>query len=170
MKLTTLIAATGALTLISLGAANAAELARSDIQDREGNSVGDVTVEATASGRVVLKINLNSLPDGTHGVHIHETGDCSAEDFTSAGGHLAHDASHGVGSEAGPHPGDLPNLTVHDDGAAQVEYFSADLNIDGDLLDEDGAAFIVHSEADDYQSQPSGAAGDRIACGEFIAG
>lgn len=157
-----LVASTGTM-------AAAADAVRAEVHDRSGTTVGEVTATGTPSGRVILSIALSDLPPGLHGVHIHETGDCSAEDFTSAGGHLAGDASHGVLSEDGPHPGDLPNLTVAADGSATVEYFSPDLDIDRDLLDADGAAFIVHSGSDDYSSQPSGNAGERIACGVFAA-
>ncbi len=141
--------------------------ARAAVTDREGTEIGTVTVNETESGMPMLIVALSGLPEGTHGIHIHETGDCSADDFTSAGGHVAGDAEHGVFASGGPHPGDLPNAIVGSDGDLNIEIFDPLLRIDEMILNDDGAAFIVHAGADDYTSQPSGDAGDRIACGAF---
>lgn len=62
---------------------------------------------------------------------------------------------------------DMPNLTVKADGVAEIEVSLFFLKINEDLLDEDGATFIMHEGVNDYESQPAGYAGDRIACGEF---
>lgn len=135
----------------------------------DGAEHGSVTAESGASGQMIITLSIVGLPPGEHGVHVHETGDCSAADFSSAGGHLAGDKAHGVMAEDGPHPGDLPNVMVSDGGSADVVYFNSQLTADM-MLDDDGSAFIVHSGADDYQSQPSGDAGERIACGVFSGG
>ena len=66
--------------------------------------------------------------------------------------------------EGGPHPGDLPNAHVQDDGMLAVEVFSGGFDIAEHLMDADGSAFIIHAGADDYESQPSGDAGGRVAC------
>jgi superoxide dismutase, Cu-Zn family len=137
------------------------------VQNTDGEMIGAVRLADTPSGVVSVIIELTNVPVGVHGVHLHETGDCSAEDFSSAGDHIAGDAAHGVLAEDGPHPGDLPNVTVADNGDVQTEFFLTGLNIDEHILDDDGAAFIVHSGIDDYESQPSGDSGDRIACGAF---
>jgi Cu-Zn family superoxide dismutase len=137
-----------------------------EVTDTQGATLGDVRVEQTASGQVLVSIALDGLPEGPHAMHIHETGDCSAEDFTSAGGHLAGGAEHGVMVEGGPHPGDLPNISVAASGAATADVFKSDLTLDL-MDDDDGAAFVVHAGSDDYESQPAGDAGDRIACGTF---
>jgi superoxide dismutase, Cu-Zn family len=144
--------------------------ASAEVQNADRMTIGAVRLSDTPSGTVLVNIELTDLPEGIHGVHFHETGDCSADDFSSAGGHIAGDASHGVQVEEGPHPGDLPNVTVREDGVVQTELFLTDFDIEQYLLDEDGAAFVVHSGLDDYESQPSGNSGDRIACGEFGAG
>ena len=130
---------------------------------------GNVSLNTTASGRTLVQIDVTGVPAGTHGVHLHETGDCSAEDFKSAGGHIAGDRKHGVLVEGGPHPGDMPNMVVGEDGVLEAEVFLDLLDIETMIKDEDGAAFIIHSGADDYESQPSGDAGSRIACGVFEA-
>ena len=80
---------------------------------------------------------------------------------------MAGDRAHGVMTEDGPHPGDMPNLTVKSDGVGEVEVFLPFLNVSEHLLDEDGAAFVIHEGVDDYESQPAGDAGERIACGEL---
>ncbi|WP_375261839.1 superoxide dismutase family protein [Palleronia sp.] len=144
--------------------------ARASVEDRDGNQVGTVTINETLSGVPLVIVALNGVPSGAHGIHLHETGDCSAEDFTSAGGHIAGDAEHGVFAENGPHPGDLPNGIVDDTGALNVEYFVPNLNIEDQIFDSDGSAFVVHAGADDYISQPAGDSGDRIACGVFEEG
>ncbi|MDS9468861.1 superoxide dismutase family protein [Paracoccus sp. MBLB3053] len=151
---------------LGAGAIQAAEVS-AQISDRDGNSLGGVTVRDTASGTVLATVTLSGLPDGIHAIHLHETGDCSAADFASAGGHIAGEHQHGVLSEGGPHPGDMPNLTVNQDGVGEIEVFLPLLQVERDLMDADGAAFIIHAGIDDYQSQPAGGAGDRIACGAF---
>ncbi len=163
----TLIAAT-ALALCG-GAVQAAD-ASATVSGRDGNALGTVSATGTESGMVIVTISMTGLPDGIHGAHLHQTGDCSAEDFSSAGGHISGDASHGVYSADGPHPGDMPNITVQSDGAAQIEFFLHDLDIDADLLDADGAAFVLHAGMDDYRTDPAGDSGERIACGAFAAG
>lgn len=134
----------------------------------DGTEHGTVTIQPTASGQMLVTLDLTGIPEGEHGFHIHETGDCSADDFTSAGGHLAGDAEHGVMAENGPHPGDFPNITPNADGEVTLAYFNERLT--GDMLmDDDGSAVVIHSGADDYESQPSGDAGSRIACGVIEA-
>ncbi|MFP7570083.1 superoxide dismutase family protein [Marivita sp. S2033] len=146
----------------------AQEIAAADVMDRDGASLGTVSITSQPSGTALVVIALNGVPSGDHGVHLHETGDCSAEDFSSAGGHIAGGAQHGIGVEGGPHPGDLPNVVVGDDGVVNAAFFNPHVDLESMIFDGDGAAFIVHSEGDDYVSQPSGAAGDRIACGTFV--
>ena len=162
-------AALAAATLVlgSTGAVAADAVAQ--MKNADGESIGTVEFTATPSGALHVVWQLEGIPEGVHGVHVHETGDCSAPDFMSTGGHLAGSASHGVLAEGGPHPGDFPNAHVGADGVLAVEYFNDLLSLEGDgdgvMLDADGAGVIVHSGPDDYASQPSGEAGSRIACG-----
>ncbi|MGR3436784.1 MAG: superoxide dismutase family protein [Shimia sp.] len=163
-----------ALVLIPLAApfAHAAEPGdasfTADVADRDGAALGTVTVAQTPSGMMHITVDLRDIPEGVHGIHLHETGDCGAADFSSAGGHIAGDRAHGIMAANGPHPGDLPNAHVQQDGRIMVEHFNH-LLAASMLTDADGAAFIVHSDPDDYTSQPSGDAGERIACGVFAA-
>ena len=144
-------------------AQDAPPAARAAVTDADGTEVGTVYIRAQPSGTALISIALTGIPEGAHGIHIHETGECSG-DFTSAGGHLAGDAQHGIAVEGGPHPGDLPNAIVGPDGAIDADVFNDRLTM-AMLFDDDGSAFIVHAGPDDYESQPSGDAGSRIACG-----
>ncbi len=160
--------------LIAAAIALAAPLAAQEgtgtatLMTQDGAEVGTVTLGETASGVLHVTLEGTGMPEGEHGLHVHETGVCEG-DFSSAGGHLAGDAEHGILVEGGPHPGDLPNLHVPADGAITVEHFAHGLAFD-QILDPDGSAIVVHAAADDYRSQPAGASGDRIACGVIEQG
>lgn len=133
----------------------------------EGNSVeGTVTFEQMEGG-IHVSASITGLTPGSHGFHIHENGDCSAPDGTSAGGHFnpAGVDHGGPGSEV-KHVGDLGNLVAGDDGTAEyhamLDYLS--LN-EGDPNYIVGRGVIIHASEDDLKSQPTGAAGARLACG-----
>ena len=172
MTFRTILSAAAAAALTA-GAAQAQqtapEAAEAEVMDRNGTSIGTVFVQQAPSGVAHTVIALNNIEEGQHAVHFHETGDCSAEDFTSAGGHIAGGMQHGVLVEGGPHPGDLPNVAVRDDNVVNAEFFNARINVAEHLLDGDGSAFVVHAGPDDYLSQPSGDSGPRVACGVFQA-
>jgi superoxide dismutase, Cu-Zn family len=148
-------------------AANAAAAATAKLASPDGTDIGTVTLTGTPNG-VLLTAELMNLPTGVHGFHIHEKGACTP-DFAAAGGHFAGGAgAHGYLVEGGPHAGDMPNIHVPDSGSVTVETFDPNVSLDGGegfLFDDDGSAIIIHSGPDDYQSQPSGNSGDRIACG-----
>lgn len=136
----------------------------------DGADHGTVELRQTPSG-VLLTAKLTNIPAGIHGFHIHETGACDAADgFRSAGGHYAGmNDTHGLMAEGGPHSGDMPNIHVPESGSLDIEIYNANISLkDGEensLFDDDGSAIVIHAGADDYESQPSGEAGDRIACG-----
>lgn len=144
---------------------HSAPYATADVAGVNGGISGQVTLSTTASGVVLVRIDLAGVPEGEHAVHLHETGNCSAADFTSAGGHIAGDHDHGILAEEGAHPGDMPNMVVGADGILKADVFLTSLDLDTMIADDDGAAFVMHDGADDYVSQPAGAAGSRIACG-----
>lgn len=146
--------------------------ARADVVNSQGQSIGEVTFTERA-GRVVVEASLRNLPPGFHGFHIHAVGRCEPP-FTTAGGHLA------VGEQGHPsHAGDQPVLMVLGDGTAELR-FSTDRFGLVDLLAGEGRAVIVHAAADNYGNVPSryvpavdentqrtGDAGDRLACGQI---
>ena len=128
---------------------------------------GQVAFTALSRGVRVLA-QVNGLPPGTHGFHIHETGDCSASDASSAGDHFnPTDAAHGAPDAATRHVGDLGNLEAGPDSTAGYDRIDAVLTLDGPngII---GRAVIVHAGADDFASQPSGDAGRRLACGVIM--
>lgn len=127
---------------------------------------GSATLTQTPVG-VLIEAELTGLPPGAHGFHVHATGQCEPP-FESAGDHFdPRGAQHGYLVDGGPHGGDMPNIHVPDSGDLTVEVMSPFISLAGGeamLFDDDGAALLIHSGADDYESQPSGDAGDRIAC------
>ena len=136
------------------------------LRNAEGGDMGTVLVTETESGvmHFVLDVAEGALPAGAQrAIHIHENGVCEGPTFESAGGHLPGDKEHGVHSASGPHPGDLPNITMGAAGALHTEYFLPGVLMD-QIMDDNGSAVIIHADVDDYTSQPSGNAGDRIAC------
>jgi Cu-Zn family superoxide dismutase len=138
------------------------------LQTADGREVGRGSLQQTPAG-VLITADLNGMPAGTHGIHLHTVGQCSAPDVASAGGHFHPSAKmHGIRNPAGHHAGDLTNISLPESGALRVELLAPDVRLGpgaGALLDADGASIVVHALADDYQTDPSGASGSRIACG-----
>ena len=154
----------GALLLSWPAAATPGDTASAAMTDAEGNAVGTVELTEMQNGTLIVA-RLTGLPEGTHAFHVHETGQCEPP-FTSAGGHYNPAAAkHGFGVQVGPHAGDMPNIHVPASGALTIEIFNSNLSVDDMLLDNDGSAVVIHEGADDYESDPAGKAGDRIACG-----
>jgi len=143
--------------------------ATAEMKTPDGKSVGTVELEEMPTG-LLITARLENLPEGTHGFHLHAVGRCDGPDFKSAGGHFNPTGDkHGLLVQGGPHAGDMPNIHVPASGEVTVEILNTvaimDENAKHPLLDEDGASVMIHSGPDDYRSQPSGAAGRRIACG-----
>lgn len=144
--------------------------ATAELSNPDGRNVGTVELIPTPNG-VLLQASLHDLAPGTHAFHIHETGSCEPP-FTSAGGHLSEEGvGHGFLDGDGVHAGDLPNVTVAHEGTLRFDVFVRSVRV-GDsggggvpLMDEDGSAIVMHEGADDYRTNPAGAAGSRIACG-----
>lgn len=163
------VALTGALCALALAsAAHAApgDKATSQIKDRNGKALGTVTLTETPQG-VLITGELTQLPPGPHGFHVHAVGRCEPP-FTSAGGHFNPDGKkHGFHEASGSHAGDLPNLHASSDGKAAADLMAVGLSLSGEkgILDQDGAAIVIHAKADDYKTDPAGDSGDRIACG-----
>jgi Cu-Zn family superoxide dismutase len=133
-----------------------------------GASVGRATATEVTGG-LRYTLDVNDMPPGTHGAHIHLIGRCDAPGFTTAGAHWNPTTMrHGTMNAQGPHAGDLPNLIVGNDGRGTLGITIPGSTMAG-LLDADGAAVIVHADADDLKTDPSGNSGGRIACGVLSA-
>jgi len=130
-----------------------------------GNAVqGTVHFKQEANGvRVIAEVSGFVRP-GFHGFHVHEIGDCSAPDASSAGGHFnPHGTEHGKAGEGVHHAGDLPSLNADEEGNAKLNALLDGIELAGEhsII---GRSLIVHADPDDYISQPTGNAGPRVAC------
>jgi len=131
---------------------------------KDGKVSGTLAFARTTGG-VKVTGRISGLAAGQHGFHIHEFGDCSAADFSSAGGHYNPTGHQHAGpAEAKRHIGDMGNIEAGADGVATVDYTDARLRFEGahGIL---GRGVIVHANPDDFKTQPTGNAGGRVACG-----
>lgn len=131
----------------------------------DGNQILGTVMFEKVSGGINVAANVTGLEEGEHGFHIHQFGDCTAADQTSAGGHYnPYDMEHGAPTDSVRHMGDMGNLLADADGNATLENLDQVIELNGtnSII---GRAVIIHGGTDDFTSQPSGAAGPRIACG-----
>jgi Cu-Zn family superoxide dismutase len=136
------------------------------LKPTQGNtSEGTVRFEQHGPHLMVVARVTGLKPNQEHGFHIHEKGDCSSADATSAGGHFNPGGKgHGHHGAADRHAGDMPNLRADAAGVAQARFSVDGLTIGGTSTDIVGKAVVVHAGPDDYRSQPAGNSGARIAC------
>lgn len=165
---TAALLALGAAMALVPGHAKAGEEARSRFINTSGAEIGTLTVNGVPDA-TILKIELRDLPPGQWvAFHIHENGECDAKDgFKSAGGHFnPMKKSHGHEFADGPHAGDMMNQYVNDKGELYAQILNNAVRFEDGSGETDihGKAVIIHASTDDYKSQPSGDAGDRIAC------
>ncbi len=133
------------------------------------DSIGTIKLSEEGEG-MSLDLDLEGLKPGVHAIHFHEKAACKGPDFKSAGDHFnPDDKEHGLMNANGAHAGDMPNITVEEDGTFQGNLTANVTFKDGknSLLTKDGTSIVIHDKADDGMSQPAGDAGDRIACGEI---
>jgi len=162
-------------TKIAIGAESTQDIwskaAVAHLQNSEAKAVGEAKLLQTPQG-VLIRLELSNFAPGTHAFHIHAVGKCDPPAFTSAGGHFNPSGKkHGTLNPEGKHFGDLTNIHVPENGALTIEVLAPHVNIeegDNKLLDEDGSALVIHAGPDDYQTDPAGAAGGRIACGVIV--
>lgn len=149
-------------------ARSSAQAAQANLAPASASLVSGRIALAPMGDGVHLTGTLGGLaPNSTHGIHVHETGDCSAADASSAGGHFNPDGSaHGRAGSGPHHAGDMDNLTADAQGVAQVNIHLAGVTLGGGAANDiAGRALVVHAAPDDYTTQPSGNSGARVACG-----
>ena len=143
--------------------------AGADLLARSGSSVSGTVGFTETDGRLRVDAQVSGLTPGEHGFHIHEVGDCSAPDASSAKGHFNPNAkAHGHHASDEHHGGDMPNLIANAQGEARYTAELRGLTLSGPtgVL---GRSIVIHADPDDYKSQPAGNSGKRIACGVIAA-
>jgi superoxide dismutase, Cu-Zn family len=144
------------------------------VTDSSGQKIGTATLTQDGTGAVRIQMRAQGLTPGLHGVHFHAVGSCVPPAFVSAGGHFNPEAKHhGLSNPAGPHAGDLPNMTV--DSAGNSDYSATTSRVSltpgaNSLFDADGSALVIHAAPDDNMTDPAGNAGARLGCGAVQSG
>ncbi|MFW2830609.1 superoxide dismutase family protein [Sphingomonas sp. ID0503] len=151
----------------------AGKVAHAALSNASGEIKGRASIQETRDG-LVVRLNAEGMEPGIYAFHIHTTGKCDAPKFETAGGHWNPTMKqHGKDNPAGQHMGDMPNLEVKGDGAGELVYTVPGGKLASGpmpLFDADGAALMIHEKADDYRTDPTGAAGGRMACGVVMPG
>lgn len=151
--------------IVSSGAGRAETL----LSPTKGNTASGTVVFSEAGNKLRVVAEITGLSPGPHGFHIHEKGDCSAPDGTSAGGHYNPTGKpHGNPEHAEHHAGDMPQLVADAKGVAKLVAYIDEVNLgngEGGIV---GRSVIVHATADDFKTQPTGNSGARVACGVIV--
>jgi Cu-Zn family superoxide dismutase len=160
-------AAGGLLLACSSAPADAPAQASAKIEPRSGSAVtGSATFTELPSGGVKVAIHIEKAPPGTHGLHIHEKGDCSDPEAKSAGAHFNPTSMpHAGPMEKEHHAGDLGNIEIKADGTGDLELTSSMLTVKPGPNSVVGRSVIFHEKKDDLKTQPTGDAGGRLGCG-----
>ncbi|MGH8752013.1 MAG: superoxide dismutase family protein [Burkholderiales bacterium] len=143
--------------------------ATASLQPTKGSKVWGTVTFTQKGDKVLVVANVNGLAPGQHGFHLHEKGDCSAADGTSAGGHFNPlGKQHGGPDSADHHAGDIGNLNADGSGNASYSYEASGISLDKASSNNIvGRGVIVHANRDDY-TPPAGNSGGRIACGVIV--
>jgi superoxide dismutase, Cu-Zn family len=142
--------------------------AAANLEPKSGSRVTGTVMFTKMGNEVQVVADIQNLTPGKHGFHLHEKGDCSAADASSAGGHFnpTHQ-HHGGPNTAERHVGDLGNLEADASGKAHLDW-KGKMNLSGaDSII--GKSVVVHEKADDLKTDPAGNSGARIACGVINA-
>lgn len=139
--------------------------AKAEVHSSSGSKVKGIVTFTQVNGGVKVVADFEGLTPGKHGFHIHEKGDCSAADASSAGGHYnPTNQPHGGPDSEKRHVGDLGNVVADASGKAHYEYVDKVISLNGDhsIVEK---SVVIHQDPDDFTTQPSGNSGARIGCG-----
>ena len=157
-----------ALAFLIGSAAVSAQMKHVDLKDAKGASVGMAMISPAKGGGVSIDLDVHGLPPGEHALHFHAVPKCEAP-FTTAGGHFnPATKKHGKDNPEGAHAGDMMNFTVDAKGNAKTTITNKNVTMGAEtnsIYANGGTALMIHAGADDYKTDPSGNAGDRIVCG-----
>jgi superoxide dismutase, Cu-Zn family len=167
------IAVSALLLSAPVASAQAVTSASARLIGPDGNAVGTALLTQTATG-VRISVQASGLTPGEHGIHVHAVGQCDPPAFTSAGGHFNPlNRQHGLQNPQGPHAGDLPNLMAPASGMANYVTTTDRITLGPgpiSIFDADGSAIVIHANADDHRTDPTGESGGRVACGVIVQG
>jgi len=168
MKYTSLMSVLVLASFSLLAADKAPKTAKAILRNAQGQEVGTAVFKQGSNG-VSISLQTISLPAGTHAFHIHAVGKCDPPDFKTAGGHFnPENKKHGLKNPEGPHAGDMPNITVGQNGKGKATVQNTRVTLGegaNSLFHEGGTALVIHEKADDDMTDPAGNAGNRMACG-----
>jgi Cu-Zn family superoxide dismutase len=164
------VAGTALIASTSLAAppdAAPAPSAKTTIESRSGSKVtGKAVFTELPSGGVKTEVWIENATPGTHGLHLHEKGDCSAPDASSAGAHFnAAGNPHAGPADKARHNGDFGNIEIGADGKGHLEITSDLLTVKPGPNSVVGKSVVFHEKTDDLKTQPTGNAGGRFGCG-----
>ncbi len=156
----------GAVALAGCASMSSQPTATATLEPTRGNQTTGEVRFVQHGDQVRVTGEVRGLKPGTeHGFHVHEKGDCSSGDGNSAGGHFNPLAKpHGQHGHGEHHTGDLPSLVADSAGVARFSFESRSISVGNGATDIVGRGLIVHAQADDYMTQPTGNAGARLAC------
>lgn len=145
------------------------KMAVAKVTPTQGNSAAGEVMFHAMGDHVMVHARLTGLkPNGEHGFHVHDKGDCSSADGSSAGGHFNPSGKAHGAQDGEHHVGDMPNLKADASGVVNQHLMLHGVTLEG-AAGIMGRGLIVHANADDYSSQPAGNSGPRIACGVIAA-
>ncbi|MFT6590598.1 MAG: Cu-Zn family superoxide dismutase [Rhodoferax sp.] len=143
--------------------------ASSQLDARSGSGVTGSVRFMEHGDHVMVRVTASGLTPGQlHGFHIHDKGDCSAPDATSAGGHFNPTGKPHGAQDGDHHGGDMPALQADANGQVSVTFHLAGVTVSDGPTSIMGRGVIIHKDPDDYKTQPTGNAGARLACGVIV--